>query len=170
MSSKIYILMGVSATGKTTLGNALAQTTGGKFYDGDDYHPESNRQKMSAGIALTDEDRQPWLEIIADLAAKRDQEDSPSFIACSALKESYRITLRSKVPDMNFLHLHTNPELLHQRIKERFEAGEHFMPPSLLKSQLDALELPDYALLCDVSKPLEEIVQLVLKNYPQLIL
>jgi len=160
--------MGISATGKTTLGNALAQISGGAFYDGDDYHPESNRQKMSSGIALTDSDRQPWLERLAELAAEKSSAIAPSFIACSALKESYRVILRSKVSDIHFLHLHTDPELLHQRIQERYEAGEHFMPPSLLQSQLDTLETPSYALLCDVSQPLDSLIAQILKAHPQL--
>ena len=95
-------------------------------------------------------------------------EKSPSFIACSALKESYRDILKSGSENLVFLHLHTDPEVLRQRITERYESGEHFMPPSLLNSQLQTLELPDEALFCDVSKSLEEILELIAEKYPHL--
>ncbi|MDC0088184.1 gluconokinase [Akkermansiaceae bacterium] len=168
MSSNVFILMGVSATGKTTLGNALAEVSGGSFYDGDDYHPEANRLKMSSGKALTDSDRMPWLEILAELIKEKSLGETPVFIACSALKSSYRDILRSASDSLVFLHLHTDAELLRQRITERFESGEHFMHPSLLDSQLETLELPSNALFCDVSHSLEEVVELVLKNHPHL--
>ncbi len=147
----VFILMGVSATGKTTLGNALADATGGTFYDGDDYHPEANRQKMASGNALNDDDRRPWLEILAKLAYERSTEPTPTFIACSALKQSYRDLLRTHYPALQFLHLHTDPDVLRERITIRYEAGEHFMPPSLLDSQLATLETPTDALRLDVS-------------------
>ena len=168
MKAKVFILMGVSATGKTTLGHALAEATGGSFYDGDDYHPEANREKMSSGKALTDEDRGPWLEILAELVRERRAESSPSFIACSALKKSYRDILRKGAEDLEFLFLHIDTELLRERIKVRFEAGEHFMPPSLLDSQLETLERPNRALLCDVSLPVNELVAHITSHYSQL--
>lgn len=155
----VYILMGVSATGKTTLGNALADATGGTFYDGDDYHPEENRLKMSRGEALNDDDRKPWLEILADLITERAKvKETPTFIACSALKKSYRDILRSGDPGLMFLHLHADPEILKKRIAERYEAGEHFMPPSLLDSQLETLEIPKDALPLNVSESPENLV------------
>ncbi len=154
----VFILMGVSATGKTTLGNALAAATQGTFFDGDDYHPEANRQKMASGNALNDDDRKPWLEILASLAAERASEPHPSFIACSALKQSYRDLLRTQYPQLQFLHLHTDPEVLRERITIRYEAGEHFMPPSLLDSQLETLEHPSDALQLDVAHPVEQLV------------
>jgi len=160
--------MGVSATGKTTLGHALAKMTGGTFYDGDDFHPESNRSKMSSGQALSDGDRVPWLQILADLIASKESETLPSFIACSALKESYREILRSGAQNLAFLHLHTDPEILRQRITARYESGKHFMPPSLLDSQLEILEIPNGALFCDVSKSLEEVVQTIKNRFPYL--
>lgn len=163
---KVFILMGVSATGKTTLGNALAAVTGGAFYDGDDYHPEANRQKMASGTPLNDEDRRPWLEILAQLAETRAREaTTPTFIACSALKESYRVLLRSRYRELAFLHLHASPTLLRQRITERYESGEHFMPPSLLDDQLNTLETPRDALLLDVSLPVESSVTQFLLKY-----
>ena len=160
--------MGVSATGKTTLGNALAEVTGGAFYDGDDFHPEANRLKMSSGQALTDDDRRPWLETLAALAKDKNSGGFPSFIACSALKESYREILRLGAVNLAFLHLHTDPKLLRQRMTKRYESGRHFMPPSLLDSQLETLEIPSDALFCDVSKSLEEVVELITNTYPHL--
>jgi len=159
--------MGVSATGKTTLGNALAEATGGSFFDGDDFHPESNRQKMAAGEPLTDSDRREWLGTLADLVAVRSGKPRPTFIACSALKESYRKILRSEKTDLIFLFLTAAPEALRQRITDRFESGDHFMPPSLLDSQLEALEPPEQALEMEVSKPISELVALFLEHYSQ---
>ncbi len=166
MTPNVFILMGVSATGKTTLGHALANATGGSFFDGDDFHPESNRQKMSSGKSLNDDDRRPWLETLASLIAERASLPTPTFIACSALKKSYRQILRSQYPPLAFLFLTTDPEILRQRITERYEAGEHFMPPSLLKSQLDTLEEPEEALELDVSNPVDVLVATFLTRYP----
>lgn len=169
MKPNVFILMGVSATGKTTLGNALAHLTHGNFYDGDDYHPESNCKKMSSGLALNDEDRKPWLEILADLIAQKSKQPSPSFIACSALKEAYRTILKSGDNNLVFIHLHVDPEILRKRIARRFEAGEHFMPPSLLDSQLATLEIPTEALSCDVSQSVEEMLKQITTAYPHLL-
>jgi len=164
----IFILMGVSATGKTTLGNALADATGGRFFDGDDFHPDSNRQKMATGDPLTDSDRHEWLETLADLVAERARKPKPTFIACSALEKSYHEILRSKHSDLAFLFLTATPETLRQRITERYESGEHFMHPSLLDSQTETLEPPDHALELDVSKPIAELVYRFLSHYPHL--
>ena len=166
MTPNVFILMGVSATGKTTLGHALASATGGTFFDGDDFHPESNRLKMASGKSLDDDDRRPWLEILANLVSERASLPTPTFIACSALKKSYRDILRSQYPPLAFLFLTTDPEILLQRITERYEAGEHFMPPSLLASQLDTLETPEHALELDVSNPVDELVEAFLTRYP----
>ncbi|MFK7850135.1 MAG: gluconokinase [Akkermansiaceae bacterium] len=168
MGPQVFIIMGVAATGKTTFGKALAKTANGNFFDGDDFHPKSNRLKMAAGQPLNDDDRQGWLETLSGLIAERATESQPSFIACSALKESYRSILRSKYPPLAFIFLTADPEILRQRISDRFETGEHFMPPSLLKSQLDSLETPDYALTLNVSEPIHELVSTVLAKYPHL--
>lgn len=169
MKPNVFILMGVSATGKTTLGNALAHLTQGDFYDGDDYHPESNREKMASGVALNDEDRKPWLEILADLITLKSKEPSPSFIACSALKKSYRTILKSGDSNLVFIHLHTDPEILRERIAKRFDTGEHFMPPSLLDSQLATLETPSDAIDCDVSQSIENMLKLITTAHPHLL-
>jgi gluconokinase len=162
----IFILMGVAAVGKTTLGIALAEATHGRFFDGDDYHSESNREKMSAGIPLTDADREDWLREIASLISERSKLSDPSFIACSALKQSYREILRTADPSLVFLFLTADPEILRQRITQRYESGEHFMPPELLNSQLSTLEPPSDALELDVSHPISELASRFLERYP----
>ena len=164
MNSNIIILMGVAASGKTRLGKALAEATHGKFYDGDDFHSAGNREKMAAGIALTDDDRKDWLKAIADLIDEHSEIATPTFIACSALKETYRDILRTAQSSLVFVFLNADPETLRQRITQRYESGEHFMPPSLLDSQLHALEPPAEALELDSTKPITELVELVLER------
>lgn len=168
MKPNVYILMGVSASGKTTLGKALADVTGGKFFDGDDFHSESNRLKMASGIPLTDEDRQDWLNEVAQLAAARSSAAEPTFIACSALKQSYRNILLAQHSSITFLFLTADPETLRQRITQRHESGEHFMPPTLLNSQLATLEPPADALQLDSSKSILELVSEIKEKYPLL--
>lgn len=168
MKPNIFILMGVAAVGKTTLGEALAEATQGNFYDGDDFHSAANREKMTAGIPLTDEDRKDWLEAIAKLIMDHSSDSTPTFIACSALKQSYRDILISAHPSLAFLFLTARPETLLQRITNRHESGEHFMPPSLLDSQLATLEPHADALELDSSKPISELISLVKKKYPAL--
>jgi len=165
MKPNIFILMGVAAVGKTTLGKALANATHGRFFDGDDFHSAANRKKMAAGIALTDADRKDWLEAIADLITERSESPTPTFIACSALKQGYRDILHAADPSLAFLFLTANPETLRQRLTARLESGEHFMPPSLLDSQLATLEPPADALELDSSKSISELVSLVWKNH-----
>jgi gluconokinase len=167
MNSNIFILMGVAAVGKTTLGKALADATGGLFFDGDDFHSASNREKMTAGIPLTDADREDWLREIASLISERSKLSDLTFIACSALKQSYREILHAADPSLAFLFLTADPETLRHRITERYEVGEHFMPPSLLDSQLASLEPPIDALNLDSSKSISELVSLVMEKYHQ---
>ena len=166
--AKIFILMGVSATGKSTLGKALAQATGGTFIDGDDYHSDANRKKMASRIPLTDEDRRPWLNTLANIAAERAALHTPTFIACSALKKSYRDRLTSRNGDLQFLHLHADPELLRQRITTRFKEDPDAMPPELLDSQLNDLEPEPDAFLLDVSLPVTTLLTQFLDKYPLL--
>ncbi len=165
-TSNVFILMGVSGSGKTTLGKALAKATDGEFFDGDDFHSDSNRNKMASGIALTDEDRSDWLESIAQLVATRKYISAPTFIACSALKESYREVIRTADPSLAFLFLFAEPTILHKRMIVRHKSGEHFMPPSLLESQLTSLEVPEDAMKLDTTKSIEELVRLVSYTFP----
>jgi gluconokinase len=125
--------MGVSGSGKSTVGAALAQRLGVPFVDADTLHPRANIAKMAAGEPLDDDDRYPWLEKVADwLAGHRD-----GVVSCSALKRNYRERLRTRCPRVEFLHLSGSPELIGRRLAAR---SGHFMPPTLLRSQFDALE------------------------------
>jgi gluconokinase len=138
----IVVLMGVSGSGKTTIGTLLAERTGAAFADADDYHPAANKAKMAAGIPLTDEDRQPWLEVLNGLLKGWSGAGTKGVLACSALKEKYRQTLESGMPEgrVKFVLLDGSKEL----IAERLAARHHeFMSGKLLESQLQTLEVPD---------------------------
>lgn len=134
----LIVVMGVSGCGKSTVGLALAERLGVHFIDGDALHPLANIQKMAQGIALEDSDRWPWL---ADVGRTlRDHKDSGLVIACSALKRSYRNVIRWEAPRTIFLHAHGPASVIRSRMSAR--AG-HFMPATLLASQLDTLESLD---------------------------
>jgi carbohydrate kinase (thermoresistant glucokinase family) len=152
---KALVIMGVCGSGKTTVGQLLAEKTGGKFLDGDDFHPPENVAKMSSGIPLTDDDRQGWLETLA--AIIRDADDF-TIIACSALKASYREILKGA----EFVFLSGSPELLTERINQR---SGHYMPPGLLQSQLETLEAPSNALDLDVIDSPETLVAQIMSEF-----
>lgn len=128
------VVMGVSGSGKSKVGAALAQRLRVPFADADAFHPEANIAKMAAGEPLTDNDRYPWLEAIGEWLA---QHGDGGVISCSALKRKYRDQLRTHCSRIEFLHLSGSPELIGRRIAAR---SGHFMPASLLKSQFDTLE------------------------------
>jgi gluconokinase len=131
------VVMGVSASGKSTAGELLARELDVDYADADDFHPAENVAKMSAGVPLTDADRAPWLEAIGRWLA--DHGHNGAVVTCSALERSYRDALRSFAPDIWFLYCQGSIELISDRIKHRLH---HFMPPSLLRSQFEALEPP----------------------------
>ena len=131
--------MGVSGCGKTTLAQALAQSLGLPFVEGDALHPPGNVERMAAGIALTDADRHDWLLAVAAQLDKGAASSQGIVITCSALKRSYRDLLRRAAADVRWVHLHGEAHLLAQRMHAR---QGHYMPASLLQSQLDALEPP----------------------------
>ncbi|MFE6175707.1 gluconokinase [Streptomyces sp. NPDC056464] len=131
------LVIGVSGTGKTTVALLLAERLDVPFAEADDFHPPANIAKMSAGVPLDDEDRQPWLESVGRWLRERGAAGTGCVAACSALKRRYRDTLRAACPDAFFLHLTADREVLVDRIEHR--AG-HFMPTLLLDSQLAALE------------------------------
>jgi len=134
-AAPVLVVMGVSGVGKTTLGSALATRLGWAFAEGDALHPEANVAKMAAGNPLTDDDRWPWLERIGAWIDDRVAGGEPAVVTCSALKRSYRDILRR--PEVVFVHL-TGPKLLTaSRLAAR---ANHFMPPTLLDSQLGSLE------------------------------
>lgn len=157
----IVIVCGVSGTGKSTIGKLLARAMELPFFDGDDFHPQSNVKKMKSGVALDDEDRQPWLESLAiNLALWESQ--GGAVLACSALKASYRKTLASKCSEnIVWITLHGSPELLNDRLKSR---TGHFFNPRLLSSQLSALELPEEGWVIDVQPSPIEIVETILEK------
>lgn len=131
------VVMGVSGTGKSTVGRALAARLGRPFLEGDELHPETNVAKMSAGIALVDDDRWPWLERVRDEMSRHAAAGTSTVVACSALRRIYRAVLREAEGDVRFVLLDVPAEVLRERVARR--AG-HWMPPSLLESQLATLE------------------------------
>lgn len=146
--------MGASGAGKSSVGRALAAALGWEFLEGDDFHPQANIDKMRGGQPLDDHDRAPWLaRLAAELRARLDA-GTNAVLACSALKAAYR---RALVVDdhVRLVYLRASPELLAQRLAAR--AG-HFMPPSLLASQLEALEPPDDAITVDAGRPVADLV------------
>ncbi|UFU03198.1 gluconokinase [Ruania suaedae] len=137
------VVMGVSGNGKSTIGAALAADLGAVFLEGDAFHSETNVAKMSAGTPLTDEDRWPWLDALAAEVEARDAAGEGTVLACSALRRSYRDRLRARVPGLYFVLLSAS----YETILTRMQARQHFMPPALLRSQVDTLETlaPDEA-------------------------
>ena len=151
--------MGVSGCGKTTVGKQLAEKTGAVFLDADDFHPAANLAKMAAGQPLTDEDRQPWLAAITEKIRTLTGKDEPFVLACSALREIYRQQLLAACPEMKIIHLHGSRDLLLDRLQQR---QGHFMPASLLDSQLATLEPPGSALTLNIALPPEELIERIL--------
>jgi len=142
------VFMGVSGSGKTTVGQLVAARTDSMFLDADDFHSAENRAKMTAGEPLNDADRAPWLAALRDEITRLNDAGQTVILACSALKESYREQLRAAGSQVVFVHLHGTREQLLARVRQR---SEHFFPPSLLDSQLADLEPPSDALTLDIS-------------------
>ena len=161
----IVVLMGVSGSGKTTIGTLLAERTRCVFADADDYHPVANKQKMAAGEALNDDDRQPWLEELNRLMRGWYEAGSGGVLACSALKEKYRATLSSGMPAgaVDFVLLDGSRELIAERLAAR---SHEFMTGKLLDSQLATLERPVDALRIVNDRSPEEIVREILAQLP----
>lgn len=156
----VIIVMGVSGSGKSTIGSLLARDLGWDFYDADDFHPPANREKMSHGIPLTDEDRAEWLKILQDLLRKNLNEGLSCVLACSALKQQYR-DLLAENDQVQFVHLHGTFEQIEARLSQR---TGHYMPVQLLKSQFEALEEPTHSFVVDISHTPEEIIQIIRKG------
>lgn len=153
----IIVLMGVSGSGKTTVGQALARRLDYPFYDGDDFHPPQNVAKMAAGQPLDDDDRAPWLARLHDLMAEHAAEDEPIVVACSALKKKYRRRLREDVPNVVFVYLRGSADVIRARLQSR---DDHYMQPDMLDSQFEALEAPEpeEAIIVDVDGDVEALV------------
>lgn len=144
----ILILMGVAGSGKTTIGQLLAQELCWPFYDGDDFHPSANIDKMSRGVALTDDDRVAWLVSLRQLIERLLSERQSAIIACSALKQSYRQDLKEKDDKVQFVYLKGDRDLMLQRLEQR---SGHFMKVNLLASQFETLEEPKGVLTVDAA-------------------
>ncbi|KIA91304.1 gluconate kinase [Pedobacter kyungheensis] len=153
------ILMGVSGSGKTVVGKALAPRIQAEFIDGDNLHSQRNVDKMAAGIPLTDEDRLDWLQLIAKVGREHVAHGTSCIIACSALKKAYRELLRVDNPAISFVYLKGSFDLIHDRIAKR---SHQYMPSSLLQSQFDTLEEPQVdeqdVLTVSIDQPIDAIV------------
>jgi gluconokinase len=152
------IVMGVSGSGKSTIGSLLAADLGLDFVDADDLHPTANKEKMRRGEALNDEDRAPWLEIIADRIGAELAEGNPIVVACSALKRKYRDALKAYAPSLVFVHLVGSRELIAARLAQR---SHEYMPTTLLDSQfatLEPLEEGERFVLVDLAQSPNEMV------------
>ena len=152
----LVVMMGVSGSGKTTVGAALAQRLRVPFADADDFHPEANIAKMSAGTPLDDEDRRPWLEAIAAWLAEHSE--TGGVASCSALKRAYRDVLSAAAPHAVYLHLHGDRDVLAARVAGR---PGHFMPAALIDSQfatLEVLEPDELGATLDVAQPVDTLV------------
>ena len=154
--------MGVSGSGKTALGNALACNLGWDFFDADDFHPSANIAKMAAGNPLDDSDRTPWLAALHDLLSSALKADRHPVLACSALKENYRAQLLAGNGGIAIIHLKGSYDLIWSRMSAR---EGHYMKPEMLQSQFDALQEPENALTLDVSMNLEHMLDRVIKTY-----
>ena len=161
MPAIVVVLMGVSGTGKTAVGTRLARALGGTFAEGDDYHPPANVAKMRSGTPLDDADRKPWLEALSREIGGWLAEGEPVVLACSALKQRYRDILKAGRPGVVFVHLKGDPALIRTRLQGR---RGHYMPASLLDSQLAALEEPEDAIAVGIEGTPDQIVAEILKK------
>jgi gluconokinase len=160
---QIVLVMGVSGSGKSTFGTALAAHQGWVFADADDYHPNANREKMARGEALNDADREPWLQRLHELLEQtflgqtQQQNQDGLVLACSALKVSYREILIGNLEGVKIVSLDGSREL----IAEQMRNCDHFMPVSLLETQLATLEPPTDTIIVDIAQPLETMLEQV---------
>ncbi|HEY2050891.1 MAG TPA: gluconokinase [Caulobacteraceae bacterium] len=159
MAPPILVVMGVSGSGKTTVAKPLAQALGWPFEEGDDLHPAANVAKMRAGHPLDDEDRKPWLEAIGRWIDAQAAKREAGVITCSALKRAYRDQIRQGRPQVTLVFLEGSKALIAERLSHRHG---HFMPPSLLDSQFEALEAPgpdEPVITVDISESVETQVR-----------
>jgi gluconokinase len=164
MTVSVIVVMGVSGSGKTTVGTLLAQRLGWPFADADAFHPPANVEKMRSGIALTDHDRWPWLDAMAAWIDRARLSGKGGVVACSALKRRYRDRIIGSRVDVRLVHLQGEYEVIARRMAER---PHHYMPVSLLRSQFDALEPPgpeEDPLAMPVAAPPAEIVERIVAS------
>lgn len=149
--------MGVSGSGKSTIGKLLSKKLGWQFFEGDSYHPDSNIQKMKSGVPLNDEDRKPWLLKLREIIERALSKNENIILSCSALKESYRKVLCIN-DDVKIVYLKGSIDVIKERMIKR---ENHFMKTNLLQSQFEALEEPSNAIVVDINNPSEKILELI---------
>jgi gluconokinase len=158
----VAIVMGVTGSGKTTVGRAVAARLGWAFHDADAYHPEENVERMRRGVALTDADRQPWLMRLRELTTRHAEEGTDAVLACSALRQRYRDALVPAAVEarrhVRLFYLRAAPELVADRVGRR---QGHFMPGLLVQSQFEALEEPRDAVVLDAAQPVPVLVEAI---------
>lgn len=152
---RIIQVIGVSGCGKSTIAKKLSEALGLPYYDADDFHPQSNIDKMASGQPLNDEDRSLWLKTLSE-NLQNWEKDKGAVLACSALKEKYRKVLGTGLKSCEWIFLSGSYELIYERMSKR---KDHYMSEIMLKSQFDALEVPDYGIHVDISNSPEEIVE-----------
>lgn len=159
----VIIIMGVSGSGKTSVGQRLAQAINCPFYEGDDFHPPENVTKMSQGIPLDDRDRWPWLDALAMLIEEHVLRREQVVVSCSALKRTYRERLAGSHSEVQFVYLQGSYDVIWERMVSR---PGHFMPPSLLQTQFDTLEepTPEEALTIPITQSVDEIVAEIIQK------
>ncbi len=159
-SKTVFIIMGVSGTGKSTIGKLLSKALDIPFFDGDDFHPQANIDKMASGKPLNNEDRYDWLVALNQLSKKH--KEGGAIIACSALKSSYRKILNENMDNMlQFIYLEGTFELVKSRMEKR---TSHFMPTQLLKSQFETLEPPKNAITVSIENTPQTIVSKIVQE------
>ena len=156
LSTRAIIVIGVSGCGKSSVGQALANHLSWRYADADDYHPAANVIKMREGQALNDDDRAPWLDRLNAVLRHSVAKQEPIVLACSALRQRYRDALAKQLDSLAFVHLSGSYELIESRMKKR---ADHYMPPSLLRSQFVALEPPLGVLTLDIEQPVQTLVE-----------
>jgi len=157
----VLIFMGVSGSGKTTVGTLFAKRTGAIFFEGDEFHSPQNIEKMRRGVPLTDDDRAEWLRTLREIITRSLERGTFTVIACSALKAAYRDVLQGGDPRVQFVHLTGPRALIEERLKAR---RNHFMPATLLDSQLATLEAPVGALTFSCEQSPDEIVNALIQT------